>query len=110
MQVETGGIEHCDHIKGQSGEVSCLQYMPTTWTMFSEIVLGYEPNPTKVNALYVTAAIFEKWMDEGLTPYQIALRYNGGEVKEKKGVNKYGVKYDSGAYAQKVVATLAKLN
>jgi len=46
-------------------------------------------------------------LDEGRTPREIALIWNGGQAIEKKGVNQYGIAYDSGAYANKVINQLS---
>ena len=46
----------------------------------------------------------ESWVRAGYTDREIALMYNGGEPRAKKGVNKYGAAYDSGAYATAVVS------
>jgi hypothetical protein len=52
----------------------------------------------------------QELIDQGKSDYQIGLIYNSGEAKEKKGVNKWGVKYDSGAYARKLVTNIAEAN
>jgi len=95
--------------KGLSGEIGCLQYMPGTWEGYSKTYLGYVARPSLINQRYVTAKKVQNLLDQGKTDYQIGLIYNGGEVKEKKGVNKHGVKYDSGAYASKLVKNIISL-
>jgi len=100
---------NCD-IKGKSGEIGCYQFMPSTWKSDSKRYLGYEARPSFINQQYVTAYKVQNWLDRGYTPYQIGLLYNGGEVKEKKGINKYGVAYNSGAYAKKLVINIAEAN
>ena len=100
--------KNCDK-KGLSGEIGCYQFMPKTWKDDSKKYLGYEARPSFINQQYVTAHKVQVWLDKGYATYQIGLLYNGGEVKEKKGVNKYGVKYDSGAYAKKLVINLANI-
>ena len=95
--------------KGKSGEIGCLQHMPDTWKWHSQKVLGYVAPITYTNEVYVTAHIVQEWIDQGKSDYQIGLLYNGGELKAKKGVNKYGVRYDSGSYANKLVANIIKI-
>lgn len=84
--------------------------MPKTWEADSKKYLGYVARPSFINQEYVTAHKVQEWIDQGKTDYQIGLLYNGGEVKEKKGINKWGVKYDSGAYAKKLVINIAEAN
>ncbi len=83
--------------------------MPATWNGHSKEVLGYVAPVTYTNEVYVTSHIIQKWIDSGLNDYQIGLKYNGGEVKAKKGINKFGVRYDSGAYAKKLVINIASI-
>lgn len=62
-----------------------------------------EQTPTRER--YVAYKMIEKWLAEGLTARQIVLRWNQGHTGEcRKGTNKYGVKYDSCAYANNVLA------
>lgn len=99
----------CDK-KGLSGEIGCYQYMPGTWEGDSKKHLGYVARPSFINQQYVTAYKVQEWLNQGKTEYQIGLLYNGGEVKAKKGTNKWGVRYDSGAYAKKLVTNIAEAN
>ena len=84
--------------------------MPKTWEGDSKKYLGYVARPSFINQEYVTAHKVQAWIDQGKTDYQIGLLYNGGEVKEKKGTNKFGAKYDSGAYAKKLIVNIAEAN
>jgi len=106
IETETGG--NCK-AKGLSGETSCSQYMPATWVHRSTQVLGYVAPLTPINDRYVTAVTVQGWLNRGYSAYQIGLLHNGGEIKEKKGINKFGVAYDSAAYARKVVANYRNL-
>ena len=101
IKTESGG--NCNAV-GKSGETGCTQHMPASWRNHSTIVLGYVAKQTPINEKYVVAHIIQRWMDQGLTDYQIGLKYNGGEVKEKKGVNQFGAAYDTAAYARKLLA------
>jgi len=56
---------------------------------------------------YVVTKMVEMWVDQGLSAEQIALRWNaGGATQCSSGVNSHGVKYDSCAHVQKVLAYL----
>lgn len=103
MSVETGG--NCD-ARGKSGEQGCLQYLPSTWAMWSKEVLGYVPEMTKTNELYVATKKIQRWMDSGYDVEEIACLWNSGTPTHKRGVNKYGVPYDTFAYAQAVIKHL----
>lgn len=104
--LETGGTLDCS-LKGLSGERGCHQFLPSTWNAYATEVFGYIKEQTPENAEYVTLTKVERWLDSGLTPRQIFLIWNQGHAGQcKAGVNKYGVPYDSCAYADKAVATL----
>ncbi len=96
--------------KGQSGEVrSVFQFTPDTWKKYSQETFGHEEPLTNDNETYVVREKVKKWIDEGRTTSQIASMWNAGEGKPDaykqnwKGVNKYGVKYDTPAYAKNVL-------
>jgi hypothetical protein len=103
MAVESGG--DCT-ARGKSGEVGCLQFLPSTWAMWSTEVFGYVPEMSKINELYVASAKITKWLFQGHTEEQIAVLWNSGGTTHKKGVNKYGVPYDTFAYAKLVLSNL----
>lgn len=99
---------HCGK-PGASGEVaSCGQFLPATWARMSYAVLGKVVEITDTNELYVLTRYTEQQLKQGLSAYQIALIHNGGEPREKAGINNYGIRYDSGAYARKVVALVSR--
>lgn len=77
--------------------------MPGTWKERSKKHIGYVAPPTYVNQEYVTAHYVQELLDKGYSTYEIGLIYNGGEPKAKACYT-CKVKYDSGAYAQKLVA------
>jgi hypothetical protein len=82
--------------------------MPRTWELFSQDVYGEVREQTATTERYVAYKKIEKWLDEGLTAKQIALRWNQGHAGQcSAGTNRHGVKYDSCHYARLV---LAKLN
>lgn len=44
---------------------------------------------------------FQIWLNQGMTPAQIMLKWNAGGAKEcSRGVNDYGAEYDSCEYVQ----------
>lgn len=95
--------------KGLSGEMkSVAQWLPATWNQRSREVLGYVAPITRINEEYVLAHTVQSYFDKGYTAYEYALIHNGGEVKEKRGVNKYKQSYDSGSYARDVLQILTK--
>ena len=103
--VETGGNYS---ISGASGEHGAYQFMPDTWKAWSKQYLGDANAPmTQENQDKVATAKIADLLNQGHTPYEVALIWNGGEAKEKKGVNNKGVAYDSGAYARKVLKKLS---
>ena len=81
--------------------------MPSTWRVFSKEVYGEYREMTLTRERYVVTVMVEKWSKSGLSPAQIALRWNaGGATHCSAGVNSQGVKYDSCAHVQKVLAYL----
>ncbi len=77
--------------------------MPYVWNMYSKEILGYTPKQTPVNEEYVVVKKIEKWLNQGLTVGQIALKWNAGGAKTcSKGVNSKGIAYNSCEYVQSV--------
>ncbi len=107
-QVESGGNYSA---KGGSGENGAYQFMPATWKQWAGQYLGNSNAAmTRANQDKVAVSHISSLLAKGYNPAQIALIWNGGQPIVKKGVNKYGVAYDSGAYAKKVVGALKKLS
>jgi uncharacterized protein YydD (DUF2326 family) len=82
--------------------------MPNTWIVVSKEIEGKVIPQTPVNEHYIATMKIQKLLNEGKTPEQVAKIWNGslgGSEKaiSKKGTNKKGVKYDTVAYAQKVL-------
>ena len=103
-QVESGGNYS---VKGASGESGAYQFMPATWKSWAKQYLGDANAPmTQANQDKVATSKIQDLLNQGYNAQQIALIWNGGQPVVKKGVNKYGVKYDSGSYANKVLAAL----
>lgn len=102
---------------GKSGEMKSIwQYTPATWKQYSTEVLGHDAPLSSELEAYVTHKKVSQWVDEmknqGVPdediPLKIASKWNAGEghpdayKQGLKGTNKYGVKFDTPAYAQKV--------
>jgi len=104
--VETEGAYNCHSIEGKSAELGCYQYQQPTWEYYANIVLGYVPPRTYINERYVAVQMIQRWLNQGYTPYEIGLKWNGGEAKEKSGVNRYGQKFDTAVYGRKLLAYL----
>jgi len=103
-------------IKGKSGEFGAYQFTQPTWKGYAKEVLGDENAPmTPQNQNKVAYTKIKKWKDEGKNVGQIASMWNAGEgrpdaYKENvRGVNKYGVNYDTPAYAKAVAINYQKL-
>lgn len=107
-QVESSGNYNA---KGGSGEFGAYQFMPSTWKSWAAQYLG-NPNAemTPANQDKVAQAKIQDLLNQGYSAKEIALIWNGGSPTVKKGTNKYGVAYDSGAYANKVMGALSKTN
>lgn len=106
-QVESGGRYDA---KGGSGEFGAYQFMPATWKGWANKYLGNANAPmTPENQDKVALAKIQDLMNQGYNAQQIALIWNGGSPTIKSGTNKFGVKYDTGAYANKVLAALKNL-
>lgn len=102
-QVESEGFYEA---QGQSGEYGAYQILPSTWEMLSKRHLGHVAEMNPINQDTVVRAEIEYLLEQGYTAYEIALIWNTGGVKEIRGVNKYGVRYDSVAYANKILENL----
>jgi len=103
-QVESGGNYNA---KGGSGESGAYQFMPATWKGWAKQYLGDSNAPmTPKNQDLAAERKIADLLKQGYGAREIALIWNGGQPVVKKGTNKYGVKYDSGAYANKVLSQL----
>lgn len=74
--------------------------------MYSQQTIGKVVEQTPTNEKYVAIKKVSEWLHDGYTPKEIALIWNGGEIRCKAGVNKYGVSYDTCAYANKFLTYL----
>lgn len=81
--------------------------MPNTWKHHSKLVYGTVKEMTPEREFYVVVTLIDRWLQEGLTEAQVALKWNSGQTSRcSSGVNRHGVKYDSCAYQKKVLAML----
>lgn len=106
-QVESGGNFQA---VGQSKEKGGYQYTPDTWNAaaakYGVNVPLEQATPQQQNE--VTYKRIKEWKDSGKNVGQIASMWNAGEGKPNayqenwRGVNEYGVAYDTPAYAEKV--------
>lgn len=107
--AENGGKPNINNPSaGKSGELkSIFQFEPDTWKADAKEYLGNENAPlTADDETYVMQQKVSKWIDEGKNVDEMASIHNSGNpnaYKENhKGVNKYGIAYDTPAYAKKV--------
>lgn len=107
--AENGGKPNIDNPSaGKSGELkSIFQFEPSTWKQDAKKILGNENAPlTADNETFVMQHKVSQWIDEGKDVNQMASIHNSGNPNAYKenhrGTNKYGVKYDTPAYAKKV--------
>jgi hypothetical protein len=105
LAVETGGDYQA---KGKSGEYGAYQFTPEAWNNWSKRYFGKVLPMTPSNQDKVALARINHLLEQGLNAREIALKWNSGSTTPKKGVNKFGVPYDSGAYAEKVLTQLSK--
>ena len=82
--------------------------MPETWKLFSKEIFGRVEEQTEINEEYVATKMIQKYLNQGLTPSEIALKWNQGSHKKpcSSGTNSMGVEYDSCTYVAKVVKAL----
>ena len=107
--AENGGKPNIENPSaGQSGEMkSIFQFEPATWKADAKEFLGNENAPlTADNETYVMQQKVSQWIDEGKNVDEMASIHNSGNPNAYKenhrGKNRYGVAYDTPAYAQKV--------
>lgn len=106
-QTESGGDFTA---KGKSGEYGAYQFTQPTWETYSKKygvnVPLEQATPEQQNE--VAYKQIKEWKDQGYNVGQIASMWNAGDSKPdayiegNKGVNKYGAKYDTKAYAKSV--------
>lgn len=107
--IETRGHSDCGGARGGSGEHGCLQFQPATWRAYSREFYGEIVKITPEREREVAIFKVQQWLDAGYSPRQIFLIWNQGNPSPcKAGVNKFGVRFDSCAYANKGIALLGQ--
>lgn len=109
-QAETGDDPNAYSQPGASGEYGRYQFTEPTWRGYAKEILGDENADitSKENQNKVAYGKIKQWKEAGYNPAQIASMWNAGSSKPNaykenhRGVNKYGVQYDTPAYAQRV--------
>lgn len=111
--AENGGtVDILNPKAGKTGEMkSIYQFTPATWKLYAKQVFGKDNVPmTADTETHVVNEKVKKWIKEGKTTSQIASMWNAGESKPDaykqnwKGINKkFGIEYDTPAYAKKVL-------
>jgi hypothetical protein len=104
-QVESGGNYNA---KGDSGtSKGAYQFNGNNFANWSKQYFGKVLPFSPQGQDAVAQARIQDLLNQGNTPEQVALIWNGGEPVRKKGFNaKIGLAYDSGAYADKVIRQL----
>lgn len=108
-QVESGNRAVTPQEGSQLGGNSRYQYTHDTWKGVAGKYLG-DPNAelNLQNENKATYLRIKDWKDQGYNVGQVASMWNAGEGRpnayqeDHRGVNEYGVEYDTPGYAQKV--------
>jgi len=58
--------------------------------------------------MYVATLKVQEWIDSGASDWKVFLYWNGGDGREKRGVNQYGIEYNTVQYAQKALVYLSR--
>ena len=101
-----------DNAKGASGELGKYQTMPSTYRALTKKHLGEVKSFSTTTQEIVVLKEIEELRSKKLSVYQIGLYWNSGSYIKpcKSGVNKWGVFYDSCAYAKNIVKTYNSLD
>ena len=88
--------------KGASGEIGCFQIMPNTYRALTKKHLGEVKGYSTSTAEFVVYKEIYELKSKNITPKQIFQIWNQGTYTKPciKGVNKFGVKYDSCQYVK----------
>ena len=90
-------------LEGKSGEYGAYQFLPRTFHNYQKIYMGTTTSMTPEYQDEVAELYVNDMVEKGYSVYQIGLIHNQGHIgKCIKGINQYGVKYDSCWYAQKL--------
>lgn len=103
-RIESGGNYSA---RGKDGEYGAWQWRASTWAVQAKKYLGNAKAPmTRKNQDAVALGHIRSLLGQGYSAYEIALIWNGGSPTVKKGITNSGVRYNSGIYANKVIAFL----
>jgi hypothetical protein len=92
---------------GASGEYGAYQFMPTTWDYWSLKYYNRLLKPLPSHQDSVAIKRIRDWIEDGLTPQEIASYWNSGSPywQNKIGVNSHGVYYNVPSYVNKFTRT-----
>lgn len=98
-QKETRG--NCN-AKGASGEIGCMQYLPSTWNSLTKKYYGEVKGYSTTTEDFITYKQIEELQLKNIPINKIFQYHNQGTYTKPciRGVNKWGVKYDSCAYVK----------
>jgi len=81
--------------------------MPSSWTYWSTVAVGYVAPQNNENQHYVALYKIQYHLNQGYNEAEVALIWNQGNASAcKSGVNSHGVPFNSCAYQQKILAHL----
>lgn len=113
-QVESGGNLNA---RGGSGEFGGYQFTPDTWNAYASeagVAVPLE-QATREQQNEVAYKKIKQWKDQGYNVGQVASMWNAGQGRPNayqenhRGVNSYGVEYDTPGYAEKVAQAYQQL-
>jgi len=103
--------------KGASGEFGAYQFMPATWNSWSQeyarnvLQKSMKLEQTPENQDAVAKFKIGQWLAQGLSPEQIASKWNSGDanayLRNHMGTNAQGVAYDTVNHVEKFKKALA---
>jgi len=98
--TENNGKPNLDRLQaGKTGELkSIFQYLPETWKDYSKQVAKKVLPNNPDNEVFVTKGMVRKWLEQGMTPEQIASKWNSNDPDAYKGTFTTG--YRKGAPAR----------
>ena len=105
--IESGGNYY---VRGHSGEYGAYQYQRDTWRRYSLQLTGEVLPMTEANQDLVTMLKVKQLYDRGYSVEQIASVWNSGRVSwhGKRGINRWGQRYDVPRYVRNFVGIYNK--
>lgn len=89
--------------RGRDGEIGAYQIMPRYWPHFSRETFGEVRPPTPENQDAVARSRIAKFARQGYSVREIAMLWNGGSTRPKRGISPGGVPYDTSLYGEKIL-------